>query len=94
MKKYALAVDAGGTKLQALLFDENMRVIRSAKAGGVNVNISTVEEVEKNMTCCLDILFPEKEDIRIWCVYYTFIGPFELFSRKLSCWLRRDVWLT
>ena len=84
MKKVFLAVDAGGTKLQALVFDEELHVLSHARTGGVNVNISTQDEVKANIAHCLDELFPTKEDIRVICVYYTFIGPFEIFREILE----------
>lgn len=84
MKKVSLTVDAGGTKLHALVFDKTLQVLRQAKTQGVNVNISTANEVRANIAQCLDELFPAEEKIHVLCVYYTFIGPFEVFRELLE----------
>ena len=35
-KSYYLAADGGGTKLQTILYDEDLRVIRTGRVAGVN----------------------------------------------------------
>lgn len=89
MKKYFLAVDAGGTKLQALLFDEELRLIRTARAAGVNINISTLDEARANMVQCLDTLIEDEKVLQ--CVYITFVGPEPLFRELLEerCTVKR-----
>ena len=53
---YYIAADGGGSKLQTLLFDENLQLLRSARAGGVNVNSTPVEVVEQNICKCFSEL--------------------------------------
>ncbi|MBE6541383.1 MAG: hypothetical protein E7672_02930 [Ruminococcaceae bacterium] len=43
-----IAVDAGGTKVAAILYDENFKPLRRAKVGSMRSNTTSPELVEKN----------------------------------------------
>ena len=46
-----VCVDGGGTKLNAIWFDENMRELGTARAKGINSTISPKAECQKQMRC-------------------------------------------
>ncbi|NLD86651.1 MAG: hypothetical protein GX633_00120, partial [Clostridiales bacterium] len=49
MKKY-LALDAGGTKVAAILYDEYYRIIRTAKSGSLRENTTSGDLIEKHIS--------------------------------------------
>ncbi len=55
-KKYYLAADGGGSKLQAILYDDDLRVIRAAKTTGVNTIYKPFEAVRENINRLVDEL--------------------------------------
>jgi N-acetylglucosamine kinase-like BadF-type ATPase len=56
-KKYNIAIDGGGSKLQAILFDDDLDFVSSAQADGVNPSCYSKEEIHKNIEICLQKLF-------------------------------------
>ena len=48
-KTYYLAADGGGSKLQAILYDESYRVIRTGRVAGVNTLYKPAEVVRDNL---------------------------------------------
>ena len=60
-KSYYLAADGGGTKLQAVLYDEELRVVRTARIAGVNTLFKPVDVVRANV----EVFF------RIWTVSWS-----------------------
>lgn len=57
--KYYLAADGGGSKLLAILYDEDYNVIRHCKLSGVNNRFKPVEAVRANLSQMLDILLSD-----------------------------------
>lgn len=72
--KYEISIDGGGTKLQAILFDENYRFVSSARAGSANLYTASEEEIEKNVDDCLSRLFSKERPEEIECVYSAYAG--------------------
>ena len=72
-KKYYIAADGGGSKLSAILYDENFNVIRHCKLTGVNSTFKPVESVRENLSCmltsllCDDIKEVEAADLCLVC---------------------------
>ena len=58
--KYYLAADGGGSKLLAILYDENYRVIRHCRLSGVNNRFKPIEAVQANLSQMLDILLTDE----------------------------------
>ena len=48
-----LTVDGGGSKINAILYDENMNVLRRARSGGVNFVQNTPESCRRHIHECL-----------------------------------------
>ena len=49
MSRYYVAADGGGSKLQAILYDENLRIIRHSRTSGVNIRFKPVDIVRANV---------------------------------------------
>ena len=60
--KYYIAADGGGTKLQAVLYDETLHVINTARVSGVNSNFKLVERIAAEMHHLAAELIPEDID--------------------------------
>ncbi len=46
--KYFLGIDGGGSKTEALILDENCKVLGTGRSGPGNYEVSSMEEVKKN----------------------------------------------
>ena len=49
MPKYYVAADGGGSKLQAILYDDNFRIVRQGRVAGVNTLFKPVDTVRANV---------------------------------------------
>lgn len=54
---YYLALDCGGSKLEAILFDEHLHLLSRARTGGVNANFISSRQVEEHYRDCYARLF-------------------------------------
>ena len=70
--KYYIALDGGGSKLQAVLFDENYNYISSAKSGGTNESSTSREDVVVSSEKCFRDLIGNRNIDEIECVYGVF----------------------
>ena len=77
-KKYYIAADGGGSKLLGILYDEELRVLRSCRLSGVNSRFKPVEEVRENLSRMLKLLI--SDDIE------------EVEAADLCLVCREDVW--
>ena len=57
--KYYIAADGGGSKLLAILYDENFNVIRHCRLSGVNARFKPLTAVRENISQMLDILLSD-----------------------------------
>jgi len=57
--KYYIAADGGGTKLQVILYDEDLHIISSAKMSGTNTILRNTEDVLEEMRGLIRELIPE-----------------------------------
>ncbi len=57
-KKYYLAADGGGSKLSALIYDEEFNIVSAAKTDGTNTVFKPGELVHSNIDKMLDELIP------------------------------------
>jgi N-acetylglucosamine kinase-like BadF-type ATPase len=74
-----ITADGGGTKIIAFAFDENLNVLASAKAGGVNSLFMDKNEARNNMANVADTLFDSLEKnfgniCEVEGLYYTIAG--------------------
>ena len=83
-RRIYLSVDGGGSKLVMLLFDEDFRVLGEGRSGGVNLNSTTLEDAEANITQCLDQVFGDAAPSVIDKLYYVFVGRAPLLINALE----------
>jgi len=77
--KYYIAADGGGSKLLAILYDENFNVIRHCKLSGVNSNFKPVDAVRVNFSQMLDALLTD--DIKeVEAADICFVGAQSIWS--------------
>ena len=57
--RYYMAFDGGGTKLQGILFDEDCRLLSSARTEGVNTTVRSREQAEENVRACIRALLEQ-----------------------------------
>ena len=73
-KSYYLAADGGGTKLQAVLYDEKLRVVRTARIAGVNTLFKPEEDVRANIQSMMDGLLSDLDGELVAADYCTVGG--------------------
>ncbi len=56
--KYYIAAEGGGSKLLAILYDENFRIVRTARSGAVNDMFKDKEHIREEMTTLISDLVP------------------------------------
>ena len=56
-KDYYLAADGGGTKLLVVLYDRDLRIVRTGRVAGVNTLYKPVEDVRANIRTMIADLF-------------------------------------
>ena len=88
--KYYIAADGGGTKLQAVLYDETLHVINTARVSGVNSNFKPVERIAAEMHHLAAELIPEDID-GIENVTLSVVGDGEMLLDALKS-RRRALW--
>lgn len=79
-----ISVDAGGTKCQAIMYDENLKLLGEGTSGGVNTNTTTLEDCRRNVGECLDQLMREYTPSHIDKVFVVFVGPREVLFEQLK----------
>ncbi len=70
--KYYVAFDGGGSKLAAILFDENLVPISSAVGGSMNTHSTDPDHARKNAAACCRELIEGTGVTEIECVYGVF----------------------
>lgn len=79
-----LSIDGGGSKCSAILFDDELNLIGSGLAGGINVTQTPIEKCRENIADCLDQLFAGATPALIHTVYAIFVSPFEILLEELA----------
>lgn len=79
-----LAVDGGGTKLSAILFDEEFQLLGRGMSGGVNINHTSLEDIRANVVDCLEKVFGGETPAHIDRLYVVFVGPVKILYEELE----------
>lgn len=79
-----LAVDGGGSKLSAVLFDDEFRLLGRGMSGGININHTSLENSRDNVMDCLGQVFGGNPPAHIDRLYVVFIGPVNLLYEELA----------
>lgn len=85
--KYYISIDGGGSKIEAVVFDENLNMLSAATSGSVNPNFSTKEVIRRNLKLCFDHLFRNLDVREVECLYVAFVGEVDKmveFLRKYA----------
>jgi N-acetylglucosamine kinase-like BadF-type ATPase len=82
--RYWLTCDGGGTKLIALLVDEDMNVVSQGLSGGVNPNFIPRENIARHMDECLRAVRAGYEDIQPEVCYISMPCPAIFMEEALS----------
>ena len=79
-----ISVDGGGSKLNAMMFDENMNLLGRGLSGGVNLTQTSIDDCRANVCDCLDQLMKDGVPERVDILYITFVGPGKVFIEELE----------
>ena len=79
---YYLAADGGGSKVQAILYDEDFNIIRTGKMTGTNVLFKPVEDVRTEMDNMVDDLL--KDIPKLVSVDFCLVGSDGYFQDALT----------
>ncbi len=83
MKNY-LALDSGGTKVLAIMYDENFRIQTVCRVGSLRPNVTTAEMMQKNVDLLMDGLGLNESGTVIHNISGTLDGVFDE-RMKQSC---------
>lgn len=79
-----LSFDGGGSKLNAMLFDDEMNLLATAKSGGVNTTQGSWQDCLHNVNTCVQTLFENGAPERIKALYHIYIGPVQMLYTALE----------
>ena len=80
---YYVTADGGGTKLIAILYDENFNILSVGRAGGTNLNFRSLEDIRADMKKAAEECAGGKTD-QIESADFVIVGPKEEFTTALS----------
>ncbi len=80
--KNHLALDSGGTKVLAVMYDEDFRIRNVCRVGSLRDNVTSPELVEKNVELLMEGLELTAENTVIHSISGTFDGAFEARLKK------------
>ena len=81
--RYYIAADGGGTKLQAILYNEDFQIIRTAKMAGTNERYIPVDQIRQQLAQLAVELIPE-EVTEIEGADLCIVGDNEIVERSLQ----------
>ena len=85
MKKYYMAVDAGGSKVHLLLFDAEFNRIDFGIAASSNPNVVPISEISRNMAKTYEWLFDRNPEIRHFSgIYICSLCPAEILLEPMK----------
>ena len=79
-----ISVDGGGSKLNAMMFDEKMNLLGRGLSGGVNLTQTSLDDCRANVCDCLDQLMKDGVPEYVDILYITFVGPAKVFTDELE----------
>lgn len=82
--RYYISVDGGGTKINAILFDDNLRLLGYGCGKGVNTLFSTYEQAGQAVKTCIEETMSGYEGVTIEKAYISTLGPKKLFAQTLE----------
>ena len=77
-----ISFDGGGTKLNGILFDGEMRLLARGSAGGINLTQTSEADCRANIRAVLKQLTGETDITEAETVYYTGVGDFRILREE------------
>ena len=77
-----ISFDGGGSKLNGMMFDENLHLLGAGRSGGINLTQTSLEDCRANVRDCLAQLFASHEPETVDVVFYTGVGNFQLLCEE------------
>lgn len=85
MEKYYLAMDAGGSKVHLLLFDDAFHRVDFDVAASSNPNVNPISEIIANMRKTYERIFSRNPQIKeLECVYICSVCPVDILLTSLK----------
>ncbi len=81
--RYYIVADGGGTKLQVILYNENLEIVSIAKGSGTNHLFKSKSDIEKEISALIEKLIP-KSIKEIEALDLTIIGSSEAFESAVK----------
>ncbi len=79
-----ISFDGGGTKLNGMMFDENLNLLGTGRSGGINLTQTSLEDCRANVRDCLSQVLASHEPEMVDVVYYTGVGNFQLLCEEVG----------
>jgi len=79
-----LSFDGGGTKLNGIMFDEDLNLLGAGRSGGINLTQTSLEDCLANVRDCLSQVFSAHKPDRVDATYYTGVGNFHLLCEEVG----------
>ena len=77
-----ISFDGGGSKLNGMMFDENLSLLGTGRSGGINLTQTSLEDCRANVRDCLGQLLASHEPAMVDAVFYTGVGDFQLLCEE------------
>ena len=77
-----LAVDGGGSKIAAVVYDRELHPVCEARSGGVNITQNTLEDIKAHICECVSQIARHTDEIEE--VDEVFVGGKEIFEEELA----------
>ncbi len=93
--KYYLSVDAGGSKVHLLLFDEAFHRLDFEAAASANPNLTSKEHIVTNMRRAFTMMFMRNPQVKkLSCIYLCSVCPAEILLKPLDEFVAHERLLT
>ena len=79
-----ISFDGGGTKLNGMMFDENLNLLGTGRSGGINLTQTSLEDCRANVRDCLNQVLASYEPEMVDVVFYTGVGNFQLLCEEVG----------
>ncbi|MBO4886061.1 MAG: hypothetical protein J5602_12185 [Clostridia bacterium] len=79
-----ISFDGGGTKLNGMMFDENLNLLGTGRSGGINLTQTSLEDCRANVRDCLAQVLAAHEPEMVDVAYYTGVGNFQLLCEEVG----------
>ena len=79
-----MSFDGGGTKLNGMMFDENLNLLSTGRSGGISLSQASLEDCCANMRDCLNQMLASYEPEQVDVMFYTGVGNFQRLCEEVG----------